>query len=86
MIELIKKVVGYIRCSTEMQGDSPEQQKNAILEYAKAMGYVVIEWFIDFGKSGTTFDQRSEFLRLWSKVQNNPEFSATGMTGAVPSP
>ena len=76
MKEQIKKAVGYVRCSTEMQTDSPEQQKSAILEFAKAQGYAIIELFIDFGKSGTTFDQRSEFQRLWGEVQNNPKFSA----------
>ncbi len=66
--------VGYVRCSTEMQEDSPDQQKKEILAFAKLQGYVIIEWFVDFGKSGTTFDQRPEFQRLRTSVENKPSY------------
>ncbi len=68
--------VGYLRCSTDQQEESPEQQKIEILAYARTAGYDVIRWFEDFGKSGTTFDQRPEFQRLRSAVEYQPEFKA----------
>ena len=68
--------VGYVRCSTEMQEDSPEQQKKEIVAFADARGYNIGEWFVDFGKSGTTFDQRAEFQRLRQATENHPSFKA----------
>ena len=68
--------VGYVRCSTEMQEDSPGQQKKEILNFANAKGYTVLEWFEDFGKSGTTFDQRSGFQDLRKAVENKHSFKA----------
>jgi len=67
---------GYVRCSTEMQEDSPEQQKKEITAFAAKQGYEIVEWFVDFGKSGTTFDQRPEFCRLQGVVDHNPKFRA----------
>lgn len=66
--------VGYIRCSTELQEESPEQQKKEIELYATKQGFTVTEWFVDFGKSGTTFDQRPEFERLRKRVESHPNF------------
>ena len=68
--------VGYVRCSTEMQEDSPEQQKKEILAFAEKQGYEIVEWFEDFGKSGTTFDQRPGFQSLRSRVDHGPAFRA----------
>lgn len=70
-----KLAVGYVRCSTEMQEDSPEQQQKEILSFAQRLGLKIVEWYTDFGKSGTTFDQRAEFQRLRRVVENNPVFS-----------
>jgi len=69
-----KKAVGYVRCSTEMQEDSPDQQKNEILKFCETQGYEILEWFVDFGFSGTTFDQRPDFQKLRRQVENNPRF------------
>lgn len=68
--------IGYIRCSTEMQEDSPDQQKTEILNFSAKTGYDVKAWFIDFGKSGITFDQRPEFQRMKKIVENKPDFKA----------
>jgi DNA invertase Pin-like site-specific DNA recombinase len=68
------KAVGYIRCSTDQQEDSPDQQKLEIQAYANKHGLDIIEWYVDFGKSGTTFDQRPEFQRLKRAVESNPHF------------
>jgi len=72
----LKAAVGYVRCSTDQQEDSPDQQKKAILEFAAARGYRITEWYVDFGKSGTTFEQRGEFQRLRTAVENRPSFVA----------
>ena len=66
--------VGYLRCSTDMQEDSPEQQRREILTFASTQGFRVSEWFIDHGKSGTTFEQRPEFQRLKKVVEAGPTF------------
>ncbi len=67
---------GYVRCSTDVQEDSPEQQKKEILTYASLHGYEITSWFNDFGKSGTTFEQRPEFQRLLAVVERGAPFRA----------
>ena len=69
-----KIAVGYLRCSTEKQEDSPEQQKKDILSFAAQKGYQVIDWYIDFGISGTTFDKRNGFLKLKAAIENSHRF------------
>lgn len=69
--------VGYVRCSTDMQAEtSPDQQKTLISEWAEKNGYQISEWFVDIGKSGTSFEKRPEFSRLKSRVESKPEFQA----------
>jgi len=70
----MKIAVGYIRCSTDLQEDSPEQQKQEIQNFADRHGYVMTDWFIDFGWSGTTFEMRPEFLRLRRSVESGANF------------
>ncbi len=70
----LKLAVGYVRCSTDMQQDSPDQQKKEILTFAEKHGYHIQEWFEDHGQSGTSFNQRPAFQRLWKRVENNPDF------------
>jgi len=73
----IKIAVGYVRCSTDMQAEtSPDQQKELILEWAHKNGYHVGEWFVDIGKSGTSFEKRPEFARLKARVEAKPGFQA----------
>jgi DNA invertase Pin-like site-specific DNA recombinase len=57
-----------------MQEDSPEQQRRDILAFALKHGFEIIEWFIDVGKTGTNFEKRAEFQRLWKAVQSKPRF------------
>jgi DNA invertase Pin-like site-specific DNA recombinase len=68
--------VGYVRCSTDMQEDSPDQQKQAIIQYSAEHGYTILEWYVDFGESGTTFSERPAFNRLLQDVEEKPAFSA----------
>lgn len=71
-----KNAVGYVRCSTDQQEDSPEQQRKAITAFAEANDYKITGWYVDFGRSGTTFDQRPEFQRLRLAVDSHPTFNA----------
>ena len=70
----IKIAVGYVRCSTDMQDDSTEQQKKAIEIWAKGNGYAIIEWFEDEGKSGTSFDKRPGFMRMVKRIESSTNF------------
>jgi DNA invertase Pin-like site-specific DNA recombinase len=74
--EPLVKAVGYVRCSTEMQEDSPEQQKKEILAFAARRGYSIVDWFVDFGKSGTTFEERPSWQRLRATVEAGATFRA----------
>ncbi len=69
-----KLSVGYIRCSTDMQEDSPEQQIKEIERWASANGYEVVRWYIDRGKSGTTFSKRPKFVELVRNIEHSPDF------------
>lgn len=71
-----RKAVAYMRCSTDMQEDSPDQQEKAIREYAQGHGFEVVDKFVDFGESGTTFDQRPGFMALKNTVDRSPGFAA----------
>jgi DNA invertase Pin-like site-specific DNA recombinase len=66
--------VGYVRCSTEMQEGSPEQQIKEIEKWASQNEFKVLRWYIDRGKSGTTFIKRPKFTELIRDVENNPNF------------
>lgn len=70
----MKIAVGYVRCSTDMQEDSIEQQRKAIELWAQKNAFKIIEWFEDEGKSGTTFEKRPGFRKLQSRVENSPNF------------
>jgi DNA invertase Pin-like site-specific DNA recombinase len=70
-----KVAIGYIRCSTEKQEDSPEQQKKEIQVYADRHGIEMVDWVEDFGKSGTTFDRRPGFMKLVRRTEEGPNFN-----------
>lgn len=72
----MKLAAAYVRCSTEMQEDSPDQQKKEIQQFADKQGYKVTEWYVDFGKSGTTFTERPEFQRLRKRVEAGSDLDA----------
>ena len=69
-----KLSVGYIRCSTDMQEESPAQQIKEIEHWANEKEFKVIRWYIDKGKSGTTFLKRPKFVELIRDVEHNPDF------------
>ncbi len=70
-----KTAVGYVRCSTDEQGaTSIPQQKEEIERWAIANDFKIVEWFIDEGKSGTSFLARPGFAELVRRVENEPDF------------
>ena len=72
--EYFGNAVGYVRCSTDMQDDSINQQKIVISEWAKKNKLKIIGWYEDEGKSGTTFNERPGFNKLKEAIENNPNF------------
>lgn len=65
-----KRAAGYIRCSTDMQDQSLEGQRNAIEAYAEQHDLEVVQWFEDEGKSGTTTEKRPGFCEMIRVVEN----------------
>lgn len=64
---MLKKVVGYIRVSTQMQveeGFSIEGQKQQILEYAKKHNMEVGGFYVDEGISGKSIEGRHALKKL----------------------
>jgi DNA invertase Pin-like site-specific DNA recombinase/5-bromo-4-chloroindolyl phosphate hydrolysis protein len=75
MKEDLQIAVGYVRCSTDMQDDSVEQQKNEIIKWATKNHLTLRRFYEDEGKSGTTFTKRPAFQVLLNTVENKPDFS-----------
>lgn len=71
----IEEAVAYARCSTEMQDGSVEQQRKEISEWAEKNGIKISAWYIDEGKSGTSFTTRPGFMRLLKDVEGKHNFS-----------
>ena len=71
----MKLAAGYVRCSTDEQGaTSIPQQKVEIEKWAKTNQFEMVKWFIDEGRSGTSFDNRPAFRTLTEEVQNKSAF------------
>ncbi len=71
----MNRAAGYLRCSTDHQYDSIEDQRHAIGDYANRQGLILTRWFEDEGKSGTSFEKRPGFLQMLRLVeQGKPEF------------
>jgi len=60
----------YVRMSTERQCYSTRNQVDAIAQYARIHGIVIVRTFADEGKSGLNLDGRAGLLNLFSVVQN----------------
>lgn len=73
--ETARIAVGYCRCSTDEQGaTSIPQQRQEIERWAAANDFQIAEWFIDEGKSGTSFLTRPGFGELVKRVEADPDF------------
>lgn len=59
----------YIRMSTEMQTESPENQERAIRDYAVQYGIEIVKVYADLGVSGITTEKREQFQALIDDVE-----------------
>ena len=66
--------VGYIRMSSGKQEESPEQQREEIIKFAKREGCEIIRWYQDDAVSGGGAKtlRRTDFVRIRASV---PELS-----------
>lgn len=72
----MKNAVGYCRVSSAAQAGEDKfglpEQKHIIKEYAKEHGYVISDWYIDAGISGTREDRPALNRLLYGEVANPP--------------
>lgn len=70
--EEIKKLglraAAYIRMSTELQVESPENQERGIRTYADAYGIEIVKIYADLGVSGMTAEERKQFQAMLDDV------------------
>jgi len=59
----------YIRMSTELQVESPENQERAIRTYAAQYGIEIIKVYADLGVSGINTEKREQFQALIDDVE-----------------
>jgi DNA invertase Pin-like site-specific DNA recombinase len=59
----------YIRMSTELQVESPENQERAIRTYAAEYGIEIIKTYADLGVSGINTEKREQFQTLIDDVE-----------------
>lgn len=64
------KAAVYFRCSTNNQDKSISDQKRVISDYALSNNYEITTWYDkDEGKSGTSFDNRPDFMNMVNTVE-----------------
>jgi len=68
--ELRLKSAIYIRMSTELQVESPENQERQIRAYAKSYGIEIVKIYADLGVSGMTAEKREQFQALLDDVEH----------------
>ena len=59
----------YIRMSTELQVESPENQERAIRAYAAQYGIEIVREYADLGVSGINTEKREQFQALIADVE-----------------
>jgi len=59
----------YIRMSTELQVESPENQERQIRAYAAKYGIEIVKAYADLGVSGMTAEKREQFQALLDDVE-----------------
>lgn len=59
----------YIRMSTELQVESPENQERAIRTYAAEYGIEIVKTYADLGVSGINTEKREQFQTLLDDVE-----------------
>jgi DNA invertase Pin-like site-specific DNA recombinase len=60
----------YIRMSTELQTESPENQERQIRAYAEKYGIEIVKVYSDLGISGITAEHREQLQALLADVEN----------------
>lgn len=60
----------YIRMSTDLQVESPENQSRQMQIYAETYGIEIVKAYADLGVSGITVDKREQFLALVDDIEN----------------
>ncbi|MCE9530986.1 MAG: recombinase family protein, partial [Planctomycetes bacterium] len=71
-----KIAVGYLRCSSDKQEFSIDDQRMEIQAYALRHGYKIIRWYTDDCISVDDNKNRHEFQRMIADANNKPEFTA----------
>lgn len=59
----------YIRMSTELQVESPENQERQIRAYAAKYGIEIVKTYADLGVSGMTAEKREQFQAMFDDVE-----------------
>jgi DNA invertase Pin-like site-specific DNA recombinase len=59
----------YVRMSTDHQSYSIDNQKDAIREFADAMGYEIVATYADAGRSGLNIEGRPSLQRLLNDIE-----------------
>lgn len=60
----------YIRMSTELQVESPENQEREIRAYADSYGIEIVKTYADLGASGMTAEKREQFQAMLGDVEH----------------
>ena len=66
----MKKIVGYIRTSTDRQGNSIELQSHQITDYCQKYNLVLDEMIIDEGISGKDIKNRKGFHNVLEMLES----------------
>ena len=71
-----KTAATYLRCSTDKQSDSIEQQRRELTRYAAQNDYLIVDEFADEAVTGTRVKGRAGFQRLMNEALSpRPRFS-----------
>ena len=68
--EMKKKVIGYIRTSTNLQSNSVEMQKHKIKDYCEMNNLILDELILDEGLSGKDIKNRKGFNSVIEMIEN----------------
>jgi site-specific DNA recombinase len=60
---------GYVRMSSDVQENSPAQQREQITKMAGDRGFRIVEWFIDEGITGDSVAQRPSFSAMLARLK-----------------
>jgi len=72
---VLTPAVTYIRCSSQQQADTSEdQQRKELQVLAKEAGYKIIREYAEAPNSGDTADQRPQFLQMLADAEARGDF------------